>query len=94
MESLSISWALFMWLMREMIETCVGSKEPHREVSLLVETVMEDNRTNSIGPSVCHSIDTAISMSPTATISEYKNSVSKRADFFVVQFSFCSEMNE
>ena len=75
-ESLSINWALSMWLIVGMIESCVGPKEPHREVSLLVETVQEDNRTNSILPSVCHSIDTVISMSSIAEIIEYKNSIS------------------
>ena len=43
-------------------------------MSLLVETVEEDNQTNSMGPSVCHSIDTVISMSSITEIIEYKNS--------------------
>ena len=73
-ESLSINWALSMWLIVGMLESCVGPKEPHREVSLLVETVKEDNRTNSMCPSVCHSIDTVISMSSNGEIIEYKNS--------------------
>src|SRR5579862_8327981 len=76
MESLSINWALSMWLIVGIIESCVGSKEPHREMSLLVETVEENNQTNCMSPSVCHSIDTVISMSSMLEIIEYKNSIS------------------
>ena len=79
-ESLSINWALSMWLMVGMLESCVGPKEPHREVSLLVETVEEDNQTNSFGPPVCHSIDTVISMLSITEIIEYKNSISNSMD--------------
>ncbi|CAF1010467.1 unnamed protein product [Didymodactylos carnosus] len=46
MESLLINWALSMWLIVILIESCVGQKEPHREVSLLVETAKEDGRIN------------------------------------------------
>ena len=31
-ESLSINWALCMWLIVGMLESCVGRKEPHKEV--------------------------------------------------------------
>ena len=42
----SINWVLSMWLIMGMIESCVGPKEPYREVSLLVEMIQEDNRSN------------------------------------------------
>jgi hypothetical protein len=64
------------WLQVAMVVEIVSiNSEAHRKVSLLVEAVKEDNRTNSIVPPVCHSIDTATSISPCGEIVEYKNSI-------------------
>jgi hypothetical protein len=70
------SRALSTWLKKGIIESRVGSKERHKAVSLLVETVEEDNRTNSVCPYVCHSIDMVIFMSLIGEMLEYKNSIS------------------